>query len=107
MAFVKGTTTELKYSVSAIPGNLDAASFRIASSSEGNVAYIVIHKNIVNIAFITSGVCTQEQAPFDDKNSCTTITQVTVVSWYMIYIYFPSIDRPNGAFSETEEMSLC
>ena len=76
MAYVKGPTTELKYSVSPVPGNLDAASFSIASSSDGNVAYVVIHKNVVNIAFVSSGVCTQEQAPFDEKNNFTTITQV-------------------------------
>ncbi|KAL5470792.1 hypothetical protein EMCRGX_G028811 [Ephydatia muelleri] len=75
MAYIKGPTTELKYSVSPIPGNLDAASFSVASSSDGNVAYVVIHKNIVNIAFVSGGVCTQEQAPFDAKNSFTTITQ--------------------------------
>ena len=77
MAYIKGPTTELKYSVSPIPGNLDAASLSIASSSDGNVAYVVVHKNIVNIAFMTGGVCTQEQVPFDAKNTFTSITQVT------------------------------
>ena len=88
MAYIKGPTTELNYSVSPIPGNLDAASFSVASTSDGNVAYVVIHKNIVNIAFVSGGVCTQEQAPFDARNNFTVITQVTVLLVHPCFIWF-------------------
>ena len=81
MAYCTGPTTALKYSTSLIPGNLAVCE------DTNSLTYGVAHKNCINVVRISAGVCTHEQATFDDggdKDPASYLTQVQIQLLYRV-----------------------
>ena len=72
----QGPVPTVKFSASHLPGNLAVLQ---GLENETSLTFAVAHRSCVSLAHLASGVCTHEQATYDelgDKDTASFLTQV-------------------------------
>ena len=71
----QGPVCTVKYSASHLPGNLAVLP---GLENKTSLTFAVVHRGYVSLAHLASGVCTHEQAVYDERDTTSFLTQV----WY-------------------------
>ena len=69
----QGPASTVKYSASHLPGNLAVLP---GLENKTSLTFAVVHRNYVSLAHLASGVCTHEQAAYDERDATCFLTQV-------------------------------